>query len=181
MKVILILTLLLVCGTLCLAAPAAREDKGNIVLENGRCRIVLDRLGRLVKGQNGPLAGSWWSAQLEDRKGLYPWEYWKEGSVSAFSGDASCTVSLYSDKDAARAEFVFRPAGMELTARVCLDKDAEGGRYSVTAKALDETVLADIIDFTLSDMEVPGGWFLFPETLGMRIRPGVFEPGDTKT
>ncbi|MBP5274638.1 MAG: hypothetical protein ILO36_06870, partial [Abditibacteriota bacterium] len=181
MKIILIITLLLLCGAMCQAAPAAREDGGNIVLENGRCRIVLDRQGRLVKGQNGPLAGSWWSAQLEDRKGLYPWEYWKEGSVTAYSGDASCSVSLSSGKDSALAEFVFRPAGMELTARVRLDRDAEGGRYSVTCKALDETVLTDIIDLTLSDMDVPGGWFLFPETLGMRVRPGVFEPGDTKT
>ncbi|MBO4548816.1 MAG: hypothetical protein J5758_06340, partial [Abditibacteriota bacterium] len=181
MKIFLILALLLLCGTWCSAAPAAREENGNTVLDNGRCRIVLDRQARFVRGENGPLAGSWFDVTLEDRKGLLPWEYWQEGSVSSFAGDSSAEVKLSQDKNAAVAEYVFRPGGMELTARVRLDKDAEGGRYSVTAKALDGTALTDIIDFTLSDMTVPEGWFLFPETLGMRIRPGVFEPGDRKT
>ncbi|MBQ9358617.1 MAG: hypothetical protein IJT95_03665 [Abditibacteriota bacterium] len=188
------LALLFMCLSLS-AAPEALRQGDSVILTAGDNRVVLNAATAAFEpGQNGGLEGSWYDVTLEDRAGMEPWEYHKEGAVFHFDGVSrgaakdktyilpakAPELALSQTKDTAGADFSFDVMGMTLVMSVSVSAGEPGCQCRITAKNRTGESLADIMDVTLSGMEVPDGWFLYPEILGCRIRPGAFEPGEIK-
>lgn len=182
-RALLVLSMAVACSAH--AATPRAERVGDVVrLENGRRHLDLDAAtGEIVSLTPGPnsLRGQWFEVVEEARAGMQPWETWKHGEETVFSGapaDVSCEVA----QGLARATMVWeRPNGLAIRGEVELGPDDAGPRFrlqvgNATGAALVDTIRMPVLrGVELGDAE--DDWFTWPHTLGARFRARGFSPG----
>ncbi len=161
---------------------AVRSD-GQLLIGNNYCRIALsETTGELLFLDPGEimLAGPWFEVVIEDRAGLEPWETWKHGEETRYTG-GPMTSTLIADELSARATLVYTlPKGLRLVARFELTPEDLGPKVWLTISNTTGSALVDEISIKLTGVtlgEPQDDWFTWPHTLGARFRAQGFEPG----
>jgi len=167
------------------AVPRADQAAGVVTLENARCRLELDAAtGALVALKPGPpsLRGAWFEVVEEDRAGMAPWETWKHGPESVFSGGPATATCRTADGVATAALVWDRPNGLRLRGDIILRGDDAGPRFRLTVENATGAVLVDTLRLPiLRGIELgepEDDWFTWPHTLGARFRVRGFRPGE---
>ena len=182
----------LVLAAACLAAASAEAGQvsatragGLWALDNGTCRLEIDAAtGEIAGLRPGPetLRGRWFEVVEEDRAGLQPWETWKHGRESVFTG-GSAQVSARVVGGVATAQMVWvRPNGLRIEGEVALRPGEAGPRFRMAIANTTATVLVDTLRMpVLRGIELGAAaddWFTWPHTLGARFRVQGFKPGE---
>jgi hypothetical protein len=159
----------------------AERSGGNLVLDNGLCRVVLDAsTGEIVSLTPGPesLRGRWFEVVEENRTGLAAWETWKQGSESVFSGGPG---NVYAEIAAGGAHMTWtRPNGLRIEGEVALGPTDAGPRFRLRVTNTTGAALVDTLRIALRGIQLgtpDDDWFTWPHTLGARFRVQGFKPG----
>jgi hypothetical protein len=156
-----------------------------VALDNGVCRLEIGAAtGEIASLRPGPdsLRGRWFEVVEEDRAGLQPWETWKQGPETLFTGGpAQVSASVAGGVATARMLWM-RPNGLRIEGEVALRPGEAGPRFrlrvtNTTAAALVDTLRMPV----LRGIEVGAAaddWFAWPHTLGARFRVQGFKPGE---
>ncbi len=182
---IAILTIGILCVSSVFAAkPSAVLNERTAELSNDLCKLTLDiKTGEILSLTPGTstLRGKWFEVEEENRNGMEPWETWKFGETSLFTG-GNAKVSVKNTKDYSSLISTWNtPNGNTIEAEIKLSQNDKGPLFRLKVANNTGSTLIDKIKLpVLENISIGNSdddWFAWPHTLGARIRVDGFKNG----